>query len=207
MNWSLTTTVIFATGLIAAGCASSTVARRSSPPRATLDERVGVGGVVLVTNDVRISRQPLLRVTLFVTNITSAELYVPKHFNSNNYCFETPDVSAHEHGDSWGAAFEDFVLLKPSGSMKFTFTFIFGEKAGEGLLAVHFFNNLLPDVEQRLRATGIPFVVELQHSFGRISVRASNPVGAGNGGRAVLLQSVPCVATVPDQRRSQGRRG
>jgi hypothetical protein len=174
MNWSATASAILVAGLLAAGRVSRTVPRGNSTPRPPLDTGLSVGGLVLVTNDVRVSRRPLLCVSLLVTNMTSADIYVPKHFNSNNYTFKTDDESAGEHGDSWAATFEDFVLLKPHEAMEFTFTFAFYKEVGEGLFSVHFYNNLRPEVERQLKATGIAFIIELSHSFGSLSVRASN---------------------------------
>ncbi len=198
MNWPITATALLMLGLLVGGCASSPVGQRNVAAQPALDARVSVGG--RITNAVVISGH-LLGITLFVANITSVDLYVPKHFNSNNYTFNTPSTSGGVHGDSWGATFEDFVLLKPKEATSVTFCFSFLEEAGEGHFSVHFYNSLTPGVERELRRTGIPFIIELSHSFGRIGVRASNPAGAGDGGIGVPFHSRPSFAAVPDQHR------
>jgi hypothetical protein len=143
-----------------------------STKRGPQDSRVRVAGVI--TNSAITSGKPLW-IALTVTNVSGADLYVPKHFNSNNYSFETPGGMSSCHGDSRGAVFEDFIRLKPKGAMTITHGFTMNEEVGKGVFSVHFYNNLLPDVEQKLKATGIPFVIEINHSFGKIRLNASNP--------------------------------
>jgi hypothetical protein len=114
-------------------------------------------------------------ITLYVTNTTDHEIYVPKHFNSNNYAFNTATTSAHSHGDSWGAVFEEFVRLKPSEAMQFTTAFLMlDDVVGDGEFSVSFYNNMLPEVKRKLELTGVPFVVELKYTFGQIKVESSS---------------------------------
>ncbi len=66
-------------------------------------------------------------------------------------------------------------------------------QAGEGEFSVSFFANLDPKVRQELEQTGTPFIVELEHSFGRITVRSSKRSGvdAGHALRLYMLRYWP----------------
>lgn len=144
------------------------------------DSRIHTSGII--TNSTIISEKPIW-IELTVTNVTDSDLYVPKHFNSNNYIFELigDGVSVSDsHGDSHGATFEDFVRLEPEGTVKITHCFLMSDESGPGIFSVYFHNNLLPSVERRLSATGVPFVVGVHHSFGKITVRPAKPDAATN---------------------------
>lgn len=180
MNRLLTTTAFLVLALLLSCSSRVAHLQGTSTARSIGDPRISIAG--MIPNRVLASGEPLW-ITLWITNVTDHELYVPAHFNSNNYLFKTATTMCNQHGDSWGAAFEDFVRLKPTQAMPFTTSFSIDE-VGEGTFSVAFHNNMIPDVRRQLETTGVPFVIELRHDFGKIRVIASDKPAAGSVGIA-----------------------
>jgi hypothetical protein len=143
--------------------------RDGSLTTASLDKRLRVSGAL--SND---TSTPTVWVTLLVTNMTESDLYVPTHFNSINYNSQVGSGGTGYHGDDRLASFEDFVRLAPAQGLQITSAFgVRHVRPGQGQFSVHFYNNLEPAIEERLKASGVPFVVELEYDFGRVTMKSS----------------------------------